>query len=65
MINRARARADGFTEDEIDQMETYCRDMERRGQFSCLPALVQLPKHGIVFVCETIAAAIERLRPGW
>jgi hypothetical protein len=65
IIDRDRARADGFPEHQINQMERRCREMERLGQFSPLPALVQLPTRGPAVVCETVAEAIERLRAGW
>jgi hypothetical protein len=65
IIDRDRARADGFTEEEIDQMEAYCREKERLEWYDRRPELVELPAHGIAFVCRTVAEAIERLRPGW
>src|SRR4051812_42658768 len=64
MIDRDSARSEGFTGREIDLIEAYCLNMQRRGKFSNRAALVHLPESGIVWVCQTVAQGIERLRPG-
>ncbi len=64
MINRDSARSDGFTEEEIDRIEEFVLRSQRNGTFSNKAELVNLPKSGVVWVCETVAQAIEQVRPG-
>lgn len=58
-INRENAKADGLTDQEIAFVEAYLdkHDMNSRAAFVVLGARPQ-------WVCETVAEALDQLRPG-
>jgi hypothetical protein len=63
-LDKDLLRQDGFSDSEIDWLEKYCRDRMRSGAFSNKAAAISLGGGPFKLVCETVAQAVNKLRPG-
>lgn len=64
LLDREVARKEGFSDSEIDWLERYCSDKMKKGRFSNKAAAISIGKGPVKLVCETVAQAINKLRPG-
>jgi hypothetical protein len=63
-IDKEVARKDGFSDSEIEWLERYCSDKMKKGRFSNKTAAISIGSGPLKLVCETVAQAINKLRPG-
>ena len=64
ILDKEAARKEGFSDSEIDWMERYCSDKRKKGLFSNKAAAISIGKGPVKLVCETVAQAVNKLRPG-
>lgn len=62
-LDVSRLRADGFTDDEIKAISTYCGAVKAKGQLNRTASLIMINGE-YKAVTQTIAEILDYLRPG-
>jgi hypothetical protein len=61
VLNREAVIADGYSDEEIDQVVAFCEAENKAGRFDNTATPVVTPSGAIRLVCATVAKGIESL----